>query len=239
MPALNRADGEGRTRRTPAIPGRLLVLGLLCLVGLCLFTLLVEAPRMEREIGEGVRTVLAEGGHRRMDVAVRGRDVTLTGLVSGRTAADAAVRLASGVDGVRTVRDGTRVEPVSLSWVRLRRGRDGGWRVGGVLPDADSWLVLEESLQRRNPGAGARTARIDRVVDPERSDPGWLDAVDRLLDLVSGMEGGAVELGAGILDVSGTVADPASYPGAVRALETLAMDERLDLVNRVSLRPPG
>lgn len=201
--------------------------------------LLVEAPRIEREIGEGVRTVLAEGGHHRMDVAVRGREVTLTGLAPGRTVVDAAVRLASGVDGVRTVRDGTRVEPVSLSWVRLRRGRDGGWRVEGALPDADSWLGLEEALQRRNPGAGARAERIDRVVDPERSDPGWLDAVDRLLDLVSGMDGAAVELGAGILDVSGTMADPASYPGTVRALETLAADERLDLVNRVSLRPPG
>ena len=215
---------------------KFLWLGLLGLVVLSFFALLVESLPMEQGIRDNVRKVLAEAGYHQVGVEVRGRDVTLTGRVSGRVAAGVAIRLASGVPGVRVVRDGTRVAPESLSWLRLRPGRDGAWHARGVLPDTDSWLKLEEMLRIRHPGAGFRA---ERVVDPARADPDWLDAVNRLLDLVSEMDGVTLELGAGTLDVSGFLADPALYPGTVQDLETLAASERLDLINRISLRPSG
>jgi len=218
---------------------KFLWLGLLGLVVLSFFALLVESLPMEREIRDNVREVLGEAGYHQMGVEVRGRDVTLTGRVSGRVASGAAIRLAAEVPGVRTVLDGTRIAPESLSWLKLRLKRDGVWYARGVLPDADSWLQLEEVLRSRHPGSGTRAELVDRVVDPERADPDWLDAVEGVLDLVSGLDGAALELSAGTLDVSGSLADPALYPGTVRALETLAADERLDLINRISLRPSG
>ncbi len=216
---------------------KFLWLGLLGLVVLSFFALLVESLPMEREIRDNVREVLGEAGYHQLGVEVRGRDVTLTGRVSGRVASGAAIRLAAEVPGVRIVLDRTRVEPESLSWLQLRLARDGAWHARGVLPDADSWLQLEEVLRGRH--SGARAGRVDRVVDPGRADPDWLDTVGGLLDLVSGLDSATLELGAGTLDVSGSLADPALYPGTVQALETLAMDERLNLINRVSLRPSG
>ena len=228
MPALIR-------RQEPALfRGRQALLwpALLGLVVLWLSAVLLEGPVMEREIAGDVEQRLLSAGYGRIQAAVSGRDVTLGGEVSGRRAArDAAFRV-TAVAGVRRVRDATADAPLSLSWLRASRNGIAGWNLSGRLPDG---MSRERVLEAFGSPDGSHAASL--VFDVETADAPWLPAVDELLVLISVLDGAAVEVGAGSLEVAGKLSEPDRYAGLVEALESLGEARGLRFVNRIATFP--
>lgn len=203
--------------------------GLLGLVVLWFFALLMEAPNMEREIGADVLRQLQSAGYRRVGAEVSGRDVTLTGAVSGRHAAGDAALIAAEVAGVRRIRDATVDAPLTLSWLRASRSARGEWRLRGRLSDRPSRDVVKEAF-----GIGGSLRVEGLMVDPEAAAAMWLPAMKQILDLVGVLEDTEIEVGGGNLEVAGELVDKSQYTGLINALEVLADAYGLRLVNRVA-----
>ena len=157
---------------------------LLGLLGLALLTLLcvqLHTPDIERDLQDRTTATLDQRGFTGTAVLVSGRDVTLKGAVPDETARQRALGVASGVPGVRVVRDELRIASDDgavdeAALFSFAEGPGGALVLRGTVPDE----AARESLLEN-----ARSAFPDRVIEDElvvgSGTSGWLPSVEALI----------------------------------------------------------
>ena len=150
-------------------------------LGLASFAL--EAPRIQAEIEARTAAALADVGVRNLSVQAKGRDVTLSGTVAFAEIGIEARRRAAATLGVRNV-DNRLEMAIAPSFE--------------FAPDGDIWLLrgqmpTPETRQELFDAAAAIVGQgnvIDETeVDSSVTEPPWLGALPRLIQLLRRLDG--------------------------------------------------
>ena len=150
-------------------------------LGLAGFAL--EGPRLQAEIQARTAAALADVGVRNLSVQTNGRDVTLSGTVAFTEIGIEAARRAAAAPGVRRVDN------------RLEMAMGPSFE---FAPDGDIWLLTgkmptPESRQELFDAAAAIVGQgnvIDETaVDGAVTEPPWLGALPRLIQLLRRLDG--------------------------------------------------
>ncbi len=143
-------------------------LGLLGLVVLCLLCVRCHAPRIEAELTDQGRELLAAEGFDPTVLRIDGRDATLEGVVGSEEHRLAAARLVADVPGMRVV-DNRLSLPVP---VRFELDRSGETAVlTGRLPnEAHRAAILSRAHDLWSAGTITDDLRVDAAVE----EPEWL-----------------------------------------------------------------
>jgi outer membrane protein OmpA-like peptidoglycan-associated protein len=187
------------------------------------------SPRIEQDIAGRVTTGLAEQGLLWADVAVKGRDVVLSGEAPTAEDKAKAVNVATRVFGVSNVQDqltvvgqvsgssvvsGTAVAPVQkevkvaaktavdYSLTILKAGESIAFE--GNVPDESSKKVLIELATNRY---GVENVDGTKLVVVEGAPAGWRSAVGAVLMHISNLEQANVVVNGNEVMISGTVID--------------------------------
>ena len=186
------------------------------------------SPRIEQDIAGRVTTGLAEQGLLWADVAVKGRDVVLTGEAPDAEAKAKAVNVATRVFGVSNVQDqltvagevdgsavsGTTVAPVKQETKKAAKPAvdydltiyKAGESIAfeGNVPDESSKKVLMDLATNRY---GAENVDGTKLVVVDGAPAGWRSAVGAVLMHISNMEQADVVVNGHEVMISGTVID--------------------------------
>ena len=172
---------------------------LIGLIVLTVFCVRCHGPEIEADLLSGTSAALGGDALDGVDVALDGRDVTLTGVVDSADERERYAELAGAVRGVRAVDNQLRVAgevDLSAGGFSLVDGADG-LVVRASVPDEAAKTALMEAVEARFPG---REIRDEVTVDGAVA-AGWQPAVLGLL-------GALGELPAGTLSDGGIAVEP-------------------------------
>jgi len=218
---------------------RIVFLGLIALVLLCVLCPYCRAPAIQQDIWTRTSSDLMAAGFDDSVVSVSGRDVTLTGTVPSEEVRDRIGDLAASVWGVRTVDNQLQVlaaQPVAAA---------------AAMPDQLELIKLGRVLTMRGsvPSEEARIELVDRavalwgegnVVDELTVDSGigpWPDWLGRLTDALHMRRGDlAFMLSGRTAQVEGTVLSELTEERILGA--AAALMPGFDIVDRIEVREP-
>lgn len=150
-------------------------------LGLAGFAL--EGPRIQAEIGARTAAALADVGVRNLSVQARGRDVTLSGTVAFAEIGMEATRRAAATPGVRHVEN--RLE--MASGPSFEFAPDGDiWLLRGQMPTPESRQELFDAAAAI---VGPGNVIDETEVDGSVTEPPWLGALPRLIQLLRRLDG--------------------------------------------------
>jgi outer membrane protein OmpA-like peptidoglycan-associated protein len=194
----------------------------------------VVKPGIDRDILAGTSSVLKQKGYNRIDVQVSGREVVLNGAVSGASAESSALEVSESVYGVRSVTSNLEFKPLRLPHLKVSRSLDNYLKLEGEVPTqylADRFVELAKSTV-------SHQRFIDLLrVDPEVTDPKWVDTVKAIMvegNYLSGME---IEIGAGHLSLGGLMADASGYGVLIQRIQQFSRNQNLSFNNRIGITP--
>ncbi len=150
-------------------------------LGLAAFAL--EGPRIQAEIEARTAAALADAGVRNLSVQARGRDVTLSGTVAFAEIGMEATRRAAATAGVRHVEN--RLE--MASGPSFEFAPDGDiWLLRGQMPTPESRQELFDAAAAI---VGPGNVIDETEVDGSVTEPPWLGALPRLIQLLRRLDG--------------------------------------------------
>ena len=150
-------------------------------LGLAAFAL--EGPRIQAEIEARTAAALADAGVRNLSVQARGRDVTLSGTVAFAEIGMEATRRAAATAGVRHVDN--RLE--MASGPSFEFAPDGDiWLLRGQMPTPESRQELFDAAAAI---VGPGNVIDETEVDGSVTEPPWLGALPRLIQLLRRLDG--------------------------------------------------
>jgi outer membrane protein OmpA-like peptidoglycan-associated protein len=150
-------------------------------LGLAAFAL--EGPRIQAEIEARTAAALADAGVRNLTVQARGRDVTLSGTVAFAEIGMEATRRAAATAGVRHVDN--RLE--MASGPSFEFAPDGDiWLLRGQMPTPESRQELFDAAAAI---VGPGNVIDETEVDGSVTEPPWLGALPRLIQLLRRLDG--------------------------------------------------
>ncbi len=150
-------------------------------LGLAGFAL--EGPRIQAEIEARTAAALADAGVRNLSVQARGRDVTLSGTVAFAEIGMEATRRAAATPGVRHVDN--RLE--MASGPSFEFAPDGDiWLLRGQMPTPESRQELFDAAAAI---VGPGNVIDETEVDGSVTEPPWLGALPRLIQLLRRLDG--------------------------------------------------
>ncbi len=223
-----------RARTLLAVYKVQLAAGLLALVLLEVGLLMVETHKIENEIGARIENSLGHKGFGRISVAVRGRDVVLGGQVSSQTGNFHATSHSLSVYGVRRVDSQLNISPLRLPHLIVSRDLEDVLRLDGEVPvqnQADRLAGLLVSSVRHESVINSLR------VNPEVTDPGWIDLVFGILHEANQLSGIDIEIGAGKLALGGLADGQSNYNVLVQRIRHFISGSGLEFINRVGIRP--
>ncbi len=150
-------------------------------LGLAGFAL--EAPRIQAEIEARTATALADVGVRNLSVQARGRDVTLSGTIAFAEIGMEAARRAAGTHGVRRV-DNRLEMAIGPSFEFAPNGDI--WLLRGMMPTPESRQELFDAAAAI---VGPGNVIDETEVDSSVTEPPWLGALPRLIQLLRRLDG--------------------------------------------------
>lgn len=201
-------------------------------LGLAGFAL--EGPRIQAEIEARTAAALSDVGVRNLSVRARGRDVTLTGSVAFAEIGMEATRRAAATPGVRRVDD--RLE--MASGPSFEFAPDGDiWLLQGQMPTPESRQELFDAAAAI---VGPGNVIDETEVDSSVTEPAWLGALPRLIQLLRRLDGAP---GLGLEDGTLTLTGHTSSEGLRDHLlfEIASIDAAADagwtIANRMRILP--
>jgi hypothetical protein len=208
--------------------------GFLVLAALEAGLLMVESTKIKQEIAGRIESSLQQRGFGRIDVSVSGRDVILHGEVSSQTGESHAVDISGAAVGVREVTSRLDLRALRLPHLIVNRNLGNDLKVSGEFPvqtQADRISDMLVTAIRHD------TYENSLIVNPEVTDPGWVDlaqGVFREANMLTGIE---IEIGAGKLALGGLVDRQSDYNVLILRIEQFMADSGLEFINRVGIRP--
>ena len=163
-------------------PGVILT-GTASVLTLALASFALEGPRIQAEIEARTAAALADAGVRNLSVRARGRDVTLSGTVAFAEIGMEATRRAAATTGVRHVDN--RLE--MASGPSFEFSPDGDiWLLRGQMPTPESRQELFDAAAAI---VGPGNVIDETEVDGSVTEPPWLGALPRLIQLLRRLDG--------------------------------------------------
>ena len=150
-------------------------------LGLAAFAL--EGPRIQAEIEARTAAALADVGVRNLSVQARGRDVTLSGTIAFAEIGIEAARRAAGTHGVRRV-DNRLEMAIGPSFEFAPSGDI--WLLRGMMPTPESRQELFDAAAAI---VGPGNVIDETEVDSSVTEPPWLGALPRLIQLLRRLDG--------------------------------------------------
>ncbi|MBI1309468.1 MAG: OmpA family protein [Proteobacteria bacterium] len=168
-------------------------------------------PRIEQDIADRVTTSLAEQGLLWADVAVQGREVTLSGTAPNEAGKERALAVASKVFGVAKVDDKLEVadakalagKGAASYGLTITKDGDKVSVVGAVPTQADKDVLVR--LANRH--YGEENVDASKLEVAEGAPAGWRTAAGTVLYNIFNMENATVTFSGTEVMISGTVVD--------------------------------
>ncbi len=174
-----------------------------------------HAERMEDAISEAANGV-SDTATLPVDVAVSGRDVTVTGQAVDQAELDQLKSVYQGLDGVRVVNvDGVDLLPVADPFeIQITKAADGALAASGVVPSYVAQAQLGSVAADLPLAAGA----------PD----GWTDAAAAGQNALGALNSGQMTLSGTTLSITGEANSPVELSDATAALADLSGDYTTD-----------
>lgn len=176
-----------------------------------------QSDVIEKQILDAAKALEVPSVHG-IDIAVSGRDITLSGTADGPDEAEALLAAYASVPGQREVRADWTVLPVVSPYVMAARWQDGRFAAEGFLPTEAARADLEPILGTEQPlalGAGA----------PDD----WIDAAKTGLNATRLLEEGEMRLEDRVMRLNGIARTPSEGAAIERALGGLPEGYRPEL----------
>lgn len=204
---------------------------LLILVCLCVFagtawfaiergqdrTYLRGAAQVEALVQQTVQDAVGAAEAADVSVRVSGRDVTISGEVTGTEARDRILAQARGTRLVRTVKDRlTVIQIVSPFAFRAEKSVDGRLSLTGFVPTQEAEATILATARQAAGGAS-----VDNALSLAAGAPGddWVALASTGVTALGHLDEGAFELQDLSADLTGTVSDAAAGDAVASAIE--------------------
>lgn len=190
--------------------------GLIPFVFIAALVVLGEGPHIERDLTRRSNALLAEKGYYWAELQFVGRDAVLTGTASSPEERAEALRLVSGVWGVRSVQDRARLLPLvsPYTWIATRKGNR--IRVKGYVPSTSDRKTMLGIIKATMPELEIDDRmKLARGAPPRQQ---WLAAVTFALNQLGQLKSGTARLSDLEFLLLGEASSVASYKAVQFAL---------------------
>ena len=203
------------------------------LIGLLFLTLLTRCNPIENDLGEKTQTLLNEKGMGWAETTLDGRDMTLTGEAPNGDARDAAIALAEGVYGVRTVEPDVTLKQWFSSTFELKQ--DGEQIIlSGSLPDQAS---IDAAVDKAHSLYGDVNVTNKLEVSNSASAPAWLAGTTGLMATLYSARNLAMNVSDDKVTISGDVETDAEKAELIAQATASYGDKFSESIEVIKTRP--
>ncbi len=174
----------------------------------------LTAP-IDQQLTDAANTALeAENSWASADID--GRDLTLKGVAPSEEALGAALKIATEINGVRTVDNQTTLLPLADPFSFVVTKSDDGILLSGNVPYGDARAKILAAAENAMPGIEI----LDELAVARGAPQGFFDLVNFALAQAAQLTNGEVEISGENYSITGTAANGADYDAINAALRT-------------------